>query len=216
MMVWNAPYDLHSSTPDLVALQPDVQPPSMALTPHGCTLGRATSCDIVIPRPQISRHHARIEWACGRFMLRDLGSVNGTFLNGQLIHDPQPLTNRDVIGLGNAMAIVSFVDVDATQVASGRLRYDPRQMRFYLNHQPIDLTPHQFRLLLHLYRHRGEVRSREQCAEAVWGTNFTPGNDATPLDRLISTLRAAIRQVAPDTNLIETRPGLGYQLLEGY
>jgi DNA-binding response OmpR family regulator len=213
MMVWTAPHELLQTSPDLISLQPDVRPATFALTCRGCTFGRAENCDIVVPRPQISRLHARIEWVGGRFVLHDLGSVNGTFLNGQPVQQPQPLANRDVIGLGTAMAIASFIDADATQLAANRLRYDARQMRFFLNHQPVELTPHQFRLLLHLYRHRGEVRSREQCAEAVWGPNYTPGNDATPLDRLISTLRTALRQADPEARVIETRPGLGYQLL---
>ena len=211
MMVWMPSADL-PTTPDLIALQPDVQPASYPLSGDGCTFGRAATCDIVVPRPLISRLHARIEWVGSHFQLRDLGSVNGTFVNGQPLREPQVLSNRDVIGLGNAMALLTFIDSDATQLAASRLRYDARQMRFFLNQQPVELTPHQFRLLLHLHQHRGEVCSREQCAEAIWGPDFTPGNDATPLDRLISTTRTALRQVDPAAQIIDTRPGLGYQL----
>lgn len=198
--------------PHLVALQPDVQPTQFSLTDDGCTFGRASTCSVVVPRPLISRLHAQIEWVGGHFYLRDLGSVNGTYVNGQRLHEPHPLAHHDLIGLGDATALLSFVDPDATQMSAGRLRYDARQMRFYLSQQPVELTPLQFRLLLHLNQHRGQVRSREQCAEAIWGPDYTPGNDATPLDRLISTTRQAMRQIDPDARIIETRPGLGYQL----
>ena len=211
MMEWVPSPDL-SAMPDLVALQPDVQPASFALSGDGCTFGRSVTCDIVVPRPLISRLHARIEWIDGHFQLRDLGSVNGTFLNGQPLREPRLLAHRDVIGLGNPLALLSFVDPDATLLSAGKLRYDAGEMRFYLGQRPVELTPHQFRLLLHLYQHRGRLCPRERCAEAIWGLAFTPGNDATPLDRLISTTRLALRQVDPDARVIETRPGLGYQL----
>ena len=198
----------------LVALQSDVQPDRFSLTSDGCTLGRAASCDIVVPRPLVSRLHAQIEWGGGHFQLRDLGSVNGTYLNGVRLLEPQVLAHYDVIGLGDTTALLSFVDPDATQLSSERLGYDARQMRFSLGQQPVELTPNQFRLLLYLFQNRGQVCSREQCAEAVWGPDFTPGNDATPLDRLISTTRAALRRLDPDVNVIETRPGLGYQLAD--
>src|SRR5262245_23472508 len=49
-----------SATPRLIALQPDVQPAQFSLTEDGCTLGRASTCDIVVPRSLVSRLHARI------------------------------------------------------------------------------------------------------------------------------------------------------------
>jgi DNA-binding response OmpR family regulator len=200
--------------PHLVALQPDVQPQEWILTDDGCAIGRAAICQIVVPRPLVSRLHAQIERVALRFQLRDLGSVNGVYVNGVRLHEPRLLANHDLIGLGEATAQLSFVDPDATQVSAGRLRYDERQMRFSLGGQPIDLTPNQFRLLLHLYRQRGQVSTREQCAEAIWGPEYTPGNDATALDRLVSTVRAALRQIDPSAQVIETRPGLGYQLAD--
>ncbi len=211
MLIWT-PTTEFFPTPDLISLQEDVQPGTFALTVDGCTFGRASTCDVVIPRPLVSRLHARIEWAGGHYHLRDLGSVNGTFLNSQPLREPTVLSHRDVIGLGNAMALLSFVDSDATQVSASRLRYDACQMRFFLDQRQVDLTPHQFRLLLHLHQHRGQVCTREECAEAIWGPDYTPGNDATPLDRLVSTTRGALRQVNPTAQIIETRPGLGYQL----
>jgi hypothetical protein len=58
------------------------------------------------------------------------------------------------------------------------------------------------------------TRIAEQCAEAVWGSTYAPSMDATTLDRLVSTLRAALRRADPTAGLIVTRPGLGYQLAD--
>jgi DNA-binding response OmpR family regulator len=85
-------------------------------------------------------------------------------------------------------------------------------MTFILNKKPLDLTPAQFRLLHYLYQHAGEVCTRETCAQAIWGRDYDPGLDADALDRAMSNLRGQLRQVDPDSDLIETRRGLGYLL----
>ncbi|MEM9383499.1 MAG: FHA domain-containing protein [Pseudomonadota bacterium] len=48
-------------------------------------IGRAPSCSLHLDDPQISRRHAAIEYRRGRWVLKDLGSRNGTRLDGQLI-----------------------------------------------------------------------------------------------------------------------------------
>ena len=48
-------------------------------------IGREPSCDITIPSDEISRDHARIITRPGSVLLEDMGSSNGTFVNGQPI-----------------------------------------------------------------------------------------------------------------------------------
>lgn len=67
------------------------------------SIGRLGDNDLVIDDPQISRHHASLAWEDGRFILRDLGSANGTFLNGQQITAPQELQSGDVIGVSEVL-----------------------------------------------------------------------------------------------------------------
>src|SRR5438067_10401942 len=52
------------------------------LGPRGALIGRAHEADIPIDGPDVSRAHARISWSDGRFVLEDLGSRNGTQVNG--------------------------------------------------------------------------------------------------------------------------------------
>src|SRR3954451_5399492 len=65
------------------------------------SIGRAPGNRIVISTERISRHHAAIrQEADGAFMLMDLGSSNGTFLNGQRLTRPVILRNGWIIEIG--------------------------------------------------------------------------------------------------------------------
>lgn len=67
------------------------------------TIGRSKSNTVVIPDPYVSRHHAWISRRDGSFYLEDLGSSNGTLLNG--IHiDREPLRNGDELSFGRSRA----------------------------------------------------------------------------------------------------------------
>jgi Transcriptional regulatory protein, C terminal/FHA domain len=198
--------------PHLIALQPDVEPGTFILDEPECTLGRGAMCEVVLPFAFVSRLHSCIELVGGRYQIRDRRSVNGTFVNGMRLERPHVLSNHDVIGLGEAGPHLTYADPDPTLRRTSQLCYDERSMRFSINGTPLDLTPNQLRLLRFLDRNRGQVCSREQLAHAVWGEQFAPGMDATTLDRLISTLRAVLRDAAPECKLIVTRPGLGYEL----
>jgi hypothetical protein len=46
-------------------------------------VGRHPRCDVVLSAPDVSRHHARLNFRDGRWILRDLESTNGTTVNGQ-------------------------------------------------------------------------------------------------------------------------------------
>lgn len=63
-------------------------------------LGREPSCQIVLNDHRISRHHAEIRQQTDSYILADLNSSNGTFLNGQRLVNPATLQPGDVISLG--------------------------------------------------------------------------------------------------------------------
>jgi len=197
----------------LVALSDEVAPAELLLSGAEHTLGRSSLCDVVVRRQTVSRLHARIVREGPRHVLHDAGSANGTFVNGQQLIGPHLLSNRDAIGLGAAAALLRFVDPDPTVVSVARLRLDERAQLFYLGSQPLELTPGQHRLLTHLYRHLGELCTRESCAEAIWGRDYDPGLDAEALDRAVSNLRSALRRAGQGGDLLQTRRGLGYVLL---
>jgi len=66
-------------------------------------MGRASSSDLRLQHPSISRRHAQITWRAGRFFLMDLGSQNGTFLNRNRVTTETEVMPGDEISMGNAM-----------------------------------------------------------------------------------------------------------------
>lgn len=85
-------------------------------------LGRDLANDIAISDPEVSRRHVRFLLQEDNVIIEDLGSTNGTFLNGQRISNPQQLRAGDVITFGENIVVVfnkSDYDPDATVVSSG-------------------------------------------------------------------------------------------------
>ena len=73
-----------------------------ALTGETIAIGRATDNQVVLSDPLVSRHHARLEWADGVHHIIDLGSANGTRINGAEIEpkEQHPLKEGDTITIG--------------------------------------------------------------------------------------------------------------------
>ena len=63
----------------LLALDLDIRPEEQLLEADVCTIGRAPTCQITVPRNIVSRVHARIERDGLRYMLYDAGSADETF-----------------------------------------------------------------------------------------------------------------------------------------
>jgi len=67
----------------------------------GITMGRAASSEVTVDDPFASAAHARI-FPHGQFMyIEDMGSTNGTFLNGRQLRKPEQLRVADVIRIGD-------------------------------------------------------------------------------------------------------------------
>jgi len=62
-------------------------------------VGRSSECEVHVPSPKVSRQHASIEWRGEHPVLRDLGSQNGTTVNGKPIREHR-LIDEDEIGIG--------------------------------------------------------------------------------------------------------------------
>jgi pSer/pThr/pTyr-binding forkhead associated (FHA) protein len=75
--------------------------------PSGATLGRGRQCDVVLSDPNVSRQHAEIRPRGGSWVLTDLGSTNGSRLNGRRIDGSEVLREGDEIELGESVMTFS-------------------------------------------------------------------------------------------------------------
>lgn len=72
------------------------------------TLGRHPECTVVLPVPAVSGRHARIAWdeEAGSYFLEDLGSLNGTELDGEPLSGRERLDRLHVITLGGKLDLI--------------------------------------------------------------------------------------------------------------
>jgi hypothetical protein len=80
--------------------------PAEAVLGDRTYIGRGEDCQLRIPHPTVSRHHAVVVAGADGFCIRDLGSQNGTLVNGQPAAD-RPLADNDLIRVGEAAIIFS-------------------------------------------------------------------------------------------------------------
>ena len=89
--------------------------PGAAYTLEGDQLmiGRDSTNEIVINDAEVSRRHARLTFQGGKYVLEDLGSTNGTFVNGQRLAGPRVLKAGEVVSFGEQIVLVfEVVSID--------------------------------------------------------------------------------------------------------
>ncbi|MCJ7512715.1 MAG: FHA domain-containing protein [Anaerolineales bacterium] len=83
----------------LVADEPFEGQPAFTLTGLN-TIGRARDNTIILEHPSVSSYHARLSFGSGNWLLEDLGSRNGTTVNGLELEDPLAITYGDRVQFG--------------------------------------------------------------------------------------------------------------------
>jgi ABC transport system ATP-binding/permease protein len=135
---------------------PPVSPALRAPTAHvnaahlsTLRIGRAPDNEIVLDSPAVSRYHAKLVWDGGaQPTLSDLGSTNGTFVNGELLAAPRVVAPADLIFVGGfvlraAGREVKRHDLSASRITAWQITKDVPGRRL-LNEISLALNPREF------------------------------------------------------------------------
>lgn len=188
-------------------------------------IGRALDCTIVLPERQISRYHVALERDQDGYLLRDLASKNGTWVNNQPIRDqPYRLKDGDDIVLAAVVhfsytigdATLPLEDLEAARAEESKelgLVLDPALRSVRLGREVLDppLSMQQYRLLELLMQRGGRAVSREEVLDHVWPEASGLGITPQALDALVYRVRERLAELDPDHNYIVTVRGYGYR-----
>lgn len=182
-------------------------------------IGRGNSCDLTLPERQVSRHHIQIVRENNGYIVKDLGSKNGTHLNGTPVVGQAPLRDGDEIQVALCVKMV-FIGTDATVPLS----FDPpepeKRMTLEESKRTVivkgdELSPPlslaQFRLLKRLFDADGSVVDRDSIVEAVWPGTEGLGVSEQAIDALVRRLRDRLGEI-DKYNYVVTVRGHGFRL----
>ena len=110
---------------------------AFALEGDQISIGRDSVNEIVINDAEISRRHARLTFQGGKYVLEDLGSTNGTFVNGQRLAGPRVLKAGEVVSFGEQIVMV----FEATSFDAGATVVSPRAAAVPSASRPVGPPP---------------------------------------------------------------------------
>ena len=200
-------------------------------------LGRIPVADIDFDNPFVSRRHAEISYGETGYSIRDLGSKNGTFVDGVRISEhPRALIGGEIVELGEGQVVATFALKAGTvtlphagvrtsaaaappngtlnSATSQGLSVDPIKREVYMAGSPVvpPLTRKEFDILELLWERRGEACSKDDISARGWPER--PPGSVT--DQEISQCVHRIRKrVEPDPGaprFVELLRGFGYRL----
>jgi pSer/pThr/pTyr-binding forkhead associated (FHA) protein len=106
---------------------------SFPLVGNQTVIGREEGLEISLQDPESSRRHTRVLWQAGQYVIEDMGSTNGTFVNGVQITAPQILNPGDSVGVGQTALVF--------QVAGAPVGAAPYQQPYQQAPPPVPQTP---------------------------------------------------------------------------
>ena len=103
-----------SAVPILVVQEGQLAGKRWSLNKTEFVIGRGEDCDIVLPDRQVSRHHFRVVRDDDGYNVEDLGSKNGTYINGAPVRGSMQLQDGDEIQVALSVRLM-FVGAEAKQ-----------------------------------------------------------------------------------------------------
>jgi DNA-binding response OmpR family regulator len=127
----------------------------------------------------------------------------------------KPFSLRELLSRIRALLRRAYGELsmsDAELLYVGDLVIDRSRGQVKRGNQLLNLTPIEFRLLIYLARHHGQVLSRAQILDAVWGYNADVDNERI-VNVHVRRLREKIEFNPSEPTMILTVPGIGYRLV---
>lgn len=182
------------------------------------SIGRWEDNDVVIDDRWVSRYHAQVRREGEEYVLHDLGSKNGTCVNGRRIAAPTQLADGDEIQI-TPLIKLTFVDYSSTaplptETQTPGLELDLGARQLYVRGRLLDppLSSAQFTFLSLLATQPGRVYSRDQVIATVWPDDEAEGISDEAIDALVRRIRLRLRKLDPDHEYIVTVRGYGFKL----
>lgn len=176
------------------------------------TIGRSQGNDVVVSEIYVSSTHAEIERQGDDFVLRDLNSTNGTYVNGHETREPYVLRNGDKVSLAKVCNFTFRSDKTTALLPEKRgLHIDENMRRVTVDGCDVNLSQLQYRLVRCLHEKAGQPCSRDEIITHVWGGSGVGISDAA-IDSLVNRVREHIAAIDPDHEYIVTMRGYGFRL----
>jgi hypothetical protein len=176
-------------------------------------IGRNEACDLIVSDPLVSRRHCQILWDGVYCTVEDLGSTNGTYINGQPLGAAYALRPGDRLQVADVVFL--FTDPQATLVGHRwpKLKIDRVTKHVTVNDNPIELSAKEYALLLYLDEHADRICTKEELTQAVW-PEYTGDVFDYQVESLIKRLRQKLEPDAEESHLVVTLRGRGYRLIK--
>lgn len=183
-----------------------------ALENNPTRIGRGVENEIVIVSKLSSREHALIRREGRRTFLEDMGSTNGTFLNGERIQAAVDLRDGDELLVGGLRFTFHDPDMTSRETPFPELEVNIAAGEVRLNRRLVQLSPKEFALLAFLHQNIGRVCSKDEIGRAVW-SEYQEGIFDYQIENLVRRLRNKIETDSNAPQLLLTIRGLGYKLV---
>lgn len=176
-------------------------------------VGRNESSDLIVSNPLVSRRHCQISWDGVYCTVEDLGSTNGTFVNGQQLAAAYALRPGDRLQVADV--VFHFADPQAAQVGHKwpQLNIERAAKRVTVNDDLVELSPKEYALLLYLDEHSNRICSKAELGKAVW-PEYHGDMFEYQVESLIKRLRQKLEPAAEEPHLVVTLRGRGYRLIK--
>lgn len=189
-------------------------------------IGRADDNDVVVDDRWVSRYHAQVRREAGRYLAVDLGSKNGTFVNGRRITAPTALSDGDQVQVAPLIKL-TFVDYGSTAPLPGEgervdtqppsLVLDQASRQVWIGGRQLKppLSTIQFTFLALLAGQPGRVFSRDEVIAVLWPEDSAEGISDEAIDALVRRVRLRLRELNAEHDYVITVRGYGFKFEAG-